>query len=72
MVEVYEDNFFEELERISELIDKYNYIGMDTEFPGDVYQSESHVSTLCVSRRSNANLTSLDLFHFASGQNSNL
>ena len=35
--EVYEDNFLEELNIISELIDEYNYIGMDTEFPGTVY-----------------------------------
>ena len=35
--EVYEDNFLEELKIISELIEDYNYIGMDTEFPGTVY-----------------------------------
>ena len=35
--EVYADNFFEELKVISELIEEYNYIGMDTEFPGTVY-----------------------------------
>ena len=35
--EVYEDNFIQELGIISELIEEYNYIGMDTEFPGTVY-----------------------------------
>ena len=35
--EVYEDNLLEELNIISELIEEYNYIGMDTEFPGTVY-----------------------------------
>lgn len=37
IIEVYEDNFIEEIKKISELIDEYNYIGMDTEFPGTVY-----------------------------------
>ena len=35
--EVYEDNFIQELRIISDLIEEYNYIGMDTEFPGTVY-----------------------------------
>ena len=35
--EVYDYNFVEELRVISELIEEYNYIGMDTEFPGTVY-----------------------------------
>ena len=35
--EVYEYNFAEELRVISELLEEYNYIGMDTEFPGTVY-----------------------------------
>ena len=35
--EVYEDNLIEELKIISDLIEEYNYIGMDTEFPGTVY-----------------------------------
>ena len=35
--EVYEDNLLEELNIISELVEEYNYIGMDTEFPGTVY-----------------------------------
>ena len=35
--EVFDFNLKEELKVISELIDEYNYIGMDTEFPGTVY-----------------------------------
>ena len=35
--EVYEDNLLQELRIISDLIEEYNYIGMDTEFPGTVY-----------------------------------
>ena len=35
--EVYKENFLEELNIISNLLDEYNYIGMDTEFPGTVY-----------------------------------
>ena len=35
--EVYDFNFLEELNVISELLDEFNYIGMDTEFPGIVY-----------------------------------
>ena len=36
--EVYEDNFIEEINKITTLIeDDYNVIGMDTEFPGTVY-----------------------------------
>ena len=32
--EVYEDNFIAELKHMSSYLDEYNYIGMDTEFPG--------------------------------------
>ena len=39
--EVYRDNFFEEMGIISELIEEYNYIGMDTEFPGTVYNLQN-------------------------------
>ena len=35
--EVYEDNLIEELRIISDIIEEYNYIGIDTEFPGTVY-----------------------------------
>jgi len=37
IVEVFSDNFFQEIEKISSLIHLYNFIAMDTEFPGDVY-----------------------------------
>ena len=37
IVEVYKENFIEEMKNISLLIKEYNYIGMDTEFPGIVY-----------------------------------
>ena len=37
IVEVYKENFLEEMKNISLLIKEYNYVGMDTEFPGIVY-----------------------------------
>ena len=37
IIEVYEDNFIQEIKRISGYLEDYNYIGMDTEFPGIVY-----------------------------------
>ena len=37
IIEVYEDNFIQEIKNISELLEEYNYIGMDTEFPGTPY-----------------------------------
>ena len=37
IVEVYEDNFIQEIIVISKLLEEYNYVGMDTEFPGTVY-----------------------------------
>ena len=37
IIEVYEDNFVEELKNLSALLEEYNYVGMDTEFPGTVY-----------------------------------
>jgi CCR4-NOT transcription complex subunit 7/8 len=40
--EVYVDNFIEEMKNISTLIDKYNYVAMDTEFPGIVYQFQQN------------------------------
>ena len=42
--EVYNDNFLEELKVISELIDEYNYLGMDTEFPGTVYNVKNYTN----------------------------
>jgi len=37
IIEVYEDNFIEEMKNLSMLLEEYNYVGMDTEFPGTVY-----------------------------------
>lgn len=37
IVEVYADNFVKEIKHLSSLLEKYNYVGMDTEFPGTVY-----------------------------------
>ena len=37
IIEVYEDNFIKEIKNIGSLIEEYNYIGMDTEYPGYVY-----------------------------------
>jgi len=34
VIDVYDDNFFFELEEISKLIKTFNYIAMDTEYPG--------------------------------------
>ena len=41
IIEVYEDNFIPEIKKISSLLDEYNYIGMDTEFPGTVFFAEN-------------------------------
>lgn len=38
--EVYYENFEGEMKKISSLIDKYNYIALDTEFPGFVYSGQ--------------------------------
>ncbi len=40
--EVFADNFIEEVKRLSCYLDKYNYVAMDTEFPGVVYQSTTN------------------------------
>ena len=37
--EVFIDNFTQEIKTLSRLIERYNYVAMDTEFPGIVYQS---------------------------------
>ena len=37
IIEVYEDNFITEIKRINSYLEEYNYIGMDTEFPGTVF-----------------------------------
>jgi len=36
-VDVYADNLLDEISRMSELLHTYNYVSMDTEFPGVVY-----------------------------------
>jgi CCR4-NOT transcription complex subunit 7/8 len=41
IVEVWEDNFEEEMEKISDLLRVYNYVAMDTEFPGICIQGET-------------------------------
>ena len=41
IIEVYEENFIEQIKLLSSLLDEYNYIGMDTEFPGTVFHLEN-------------------------------
>ena len=41
IIEVYEDNFIEQIKNIGSLLEDYNYIGMDTEFPGTVFHLEN-------------------------------
>ena len=41
IIEVYKNNFMQEMKNLISLLDKYNYIGMDTEFPGIVYSVPS-------------------------------
>ena len=41
IIEVYEDNFIEQIKYLGSLLDDYNYIGMDTEFPGTVFHVEN-------------------------------
>ena len=43
IVEVFKDNFIEEMKNLISLLNKYNYIGMDTEYPGIVYQVENNL-----------------------------
>ena len=35
--EVYSDNFIQEIKNISNYLNQYPYVGMDTEFPGVIY-----------------------------------
>jgi CCR4-NOT transcription complex subunit 7/8 len=35
--DVWITNFFSSMDSISKLVDEYNYISMDTEYPGTVY-----------------------------------
>ena len=41
IVEVFKDNFIEEMKNLSRLLEEYNYVGMDTEFPGTVYNVDN-------------------------------
>ena len=60
IVEVYEDNFIQEIIVISELLEEYNYVGMDTEFPGTVY-NRSNMSKDFYFRTLKMNVDSLKL-----------
>jgi hypothetical protein len=40
--DVWEENFEEEIWKIMELVEKFNVIGMDTEFPGIVYRPDEN------------------------------
>ena len=40
--EVFKNNFSEEMKNLISFLNKYNYIGMDTEYPGIVYQIENY------------------------------
>ena len=46
IIEVYEHNFIQEIKKICELSEDYNYIGMDTEFPGIVFSENFYYKTL--------------------------
>jgi len=41
IIEVYKDNLLEEMKNLISLLNKYNYIGMDTEYPGIVNQVDN-------------------------------
>ena len=41
IIEVYEDNFVEQIKILGTLLEEFNYIGMDTEFPGTVFHVEN-------------------------------
>ena len=60
--EVYEDNFIEEINKITELIeDDYNVIGMDTEFPGTVYNIKNYTKKNIYYETIRMNINSLKL-----------
>ena len=40
IIEVYIHNFIQEIKHLSSYLEEYNYIGMDTEFPGIVFKLE--------------------------------
>lgn len=43
--EVYNENMVDELRKISDLANEYNYLSMDTEFPGIVYPNTHQISS---------------------------
>ena len=43
IIEVYRNNFLDEMKNLMSFLNKYNYIGMDTEYPGIVYQVENNL-----------------------------
>ena len=44
IIEVFLDNFIYEIKHLSSYLEQYNYIGMDTEFPGVVYKLDQFTS----------------------------
>ena len=42
IMEVYEYNFVSEIKKMSRLLEQYNFVGMDTEFPGVVYSIQNY------------------------------
>ena len=60
--EVYEDNFIEEITKISILLEEdYTFIGMDTEFPGTVYNSKNYTKKNFYYETLKININSLKL-----------
>ena len=60
--DVYEDNFIEEINKITALIeDDYNVIGMDTEFPGTVYNLKNYTKKNIYYEAIRMNINSLKL-----------
>jgi CCR4-NOT transcription complex subunit 7/8 len=60
--EVYEDNFIEELKKITTLIEEdFTIVGMDTEFPGIVYNSNNYTKQNFYYETLKININSLKL-----------
>ena len=60
--EVYEDNFIEEINKISILLEEdYTFVGMDTEFPGTVYNSKNYTKKTFYYETLKININSLKL-----------
>jgi CCR4-NOT transcription complex subunit 7/8 len=56
--EVYNENMVDELRKISDLIEEFNYISMDTEFPGIVYPNTHQLSENVYCNFSNSSIFS--------------